>query len=181
MRARSNRRLAGGAAVLLAATGCASNERQSAAPQPCGRDEVLILCVRVDDTARTVQRLADSTAPPGPASGNRAPRLVAVPVPQRVVELSLRPAQPDATPTVEISLYRSVRALGRKAPTERVDCSVTCARWAMTPSATDRKVYLPPTDIADGTVLVVAASGWTPSGDEQVSWGVLFRSTVSPG
>lgn len=180
MRARSNRRLAGVAAVLLAVTGCASNERRSAPPQPCGRDEVLILCLRVDNTARTVQRLADSTAPPDPASSNTAPRLVAVPVPQKVVELSLRPAQPDTTPTVEISLYRSVRALARKAPIERVDCSVTCARWALTPSATDRKVYLPPVDIADGNVLVVAASGWTPSGIEHVSWGVLFRSTASP-
>lgn len=177
MRARSTRRLAGIAAVLLAATGCASNERRPAPPQPCGRADVLSLCVTVDGTARTVQRLADSTAPPDPPSASRATRLVALPVPQRDVELSLRPAQPLRL--VEISLYRSVRALGRKPPIESVECTATCGRWATTASAAHRSVYLPAADIAAGNVLVVAAFAETPSSVEHVSWGVLFRSTVA--
>lgn len=179
MRAPSSRKFAGIAAVLLAATGCGSNERRSAPAQPCGRADVLSLCVTVDGTARSVHRLADSAAPRDPVSGNRATRLVALPVPQRDVELSLRPAQPLRL--VEISLYRSVRALGRKPPIESVECTATCGRWATTASAADRRVYLPAADIAAGNVLVVAAFAETPSSVEHVSWGVLFRSTVSPG
>lgn len=168
-------RLVAAAAVVLAAgTGCSSEERRAAAC--AGADEVS-LCVSADGTTHNVRRLADSAARRDPAAAaNRAARLVALPVPDGTVELSVQPTQP--VKLVEVALHRSVRVLGREPPIESAECATTtCGRWPTTRSGERRTVRVPARDIQPGNVLVVASFVETPASVQQISWGVVFRTS----
>lgn len=132
----------------------------------------------VDGTTRDVRRLADSAAQPERAATNRASRLVAMPVPDSTVEISVQPAKP--LKLVEVALYRSVRVLGREPPIESAECATTsCGRWPTTLSGARRTVRVPATDIQPGNVLIVASFVQTPTDVQQISWGVVFRTTAS--
>ncbi len=133
----------------------------------------------VNGTARPIQRLADSAARPDPGAANRATRLVALPVPDGVLELSLQPAR--SLRLVEVALFRSVRALGRQPPDKSVECASTCGRWPTSISDERRTVRVPARDIKAGNVLVVASFVETASAVQQVSWGVVFHSPAAPG
>jgi len=168
--------IAAAAVALAGATGCSEEEPTQAS---CGTAADVSLCVTVDGTTRNVRRLADSAARPTRGAVNRAARLVAMPVPDRTAEVSVQPAKP--LKLVETTLYRSVDVLGREAPIDSAECAVTsCGRWATTVSDARRTVRVPAKDIRPGNVLIVAAFVQTQTNVQQISWGVVFRTTASP-
>ncbi len=165
------------ALIFAAASGCSSGQRgRPPARSACGSGSEVSLCATADGAVRVVNRLSDSAAERDRAIGNRATGLVALPVPERVVELRLQPA--ESLRLVEITLYRSVRALGREPPLESVECAPACGRWGTTVSHSRRTVRIPAADARSGRVLIVAAFAQTELGVQQISWGVVFRTPI---